>query len=60
MVRGVSSQKPWDCVLGALEKDASTKENRQVGGKMWISFVDMLFAHRLVLPRSGGRDFGAT
>lgn len=45
--------------LRALEKDASTKENRQ-GGKMWISFVDMLFAHRIVLPWSGSRDFGAT
>lgn len=40
---GVSNQKHWACDLELWEEGASTKENRQVGRKMWNSVVDTIF-----------------
>lgn len=39
----MSNQKHWACDLELWEEGASTKENRQVGRKMWNSVVDTIF-----------------
>lgn len=61
---GVSNQKQWGSVLGPLEKGASAKENRQVGGKMQILVVDMSFKlltwHRPCPLQPVNGDFVAT
>ena len=50
MGRGVRNQKEWDSGSGLWKKDISTKQNRQVRGKMQNSVVNML----LVLPARDG------
>ena len=52
MSRGVRNQKEWDSRSGLWKKDTSTKQNRQVGGKMWNSVVNMLL---VLLARERGQ-----